>query len=64
MTCRFNRSAIMKDAHRRFREANDIGLPMSFSRALQIAWYAAKYRRDNPRQYYNPDRRARDILRL
>jgi hypothetical protein len=39
-----DRSAIMRDAHKRFRDGRRLGLGWSFGRCLSTAWAAAKAR--------------------
>ncbi|WP_036282846.1 hypothetical protein [Methylocystis sp. ATCC 49242] len=44
-TGRIDRSAIMKDAHKRFRDGRRLGLDWTFGQCLRTAWAAAKMRR-------------------
>jgi len=39
-----DRSAIMRDAHKRFRDGRRLGLDWTFGRCLSTAWAAAKAR--------------------
>jgi hypothetical protein len=54
-SARFNRAAIMRDAHKRWRDSKRLQLGWDFSRCLRQAWIAAKLRSEFPRQRYNPD---------
>ncbi|CAJ0866620.1 hypothetical protein AMST5_01877 [freshwater sediment metagenome] len=38
--------AVMRDAHRRFRDGRRLGLGWSFGQCLRTAWAAARIRRD------------------
>jgi len=42
----FDRSAIMKDAHSRFRRRRDGPFPLAFGECLSRAWQAARERRE------------------
>lgn len=44
MTRSFNldRSAVMRDAHRRYRDGKRLGLDWTFSQCLKTAWAAAR----------------------
>ncbi len=42
----YDRAAIMRDAHRRYRDGQRLGLSWSFGRCLSTAWAAAKMRRE------------------
>lgn len=42
---RFDRSAIMRDAWKRYRDGQRLGLGWSFGQCLSTAWAAAKIRR-------------------
>jgi hypothetical protein len=42
---RYDRAAIMRDAHRRFRDGRRLGLGWSFSQCLATAWAAARMQR-------------------
>lgn len=46
MTQRLDRTAVMRDAHKRFRDGRRLGLGWTFSRCLRTAWAAARIRRD------------------
>lgn len=48
-----DRSAIMRDAHKRYRDGKRLGLGWKFDRCLRLAWTAAKLRREFPRKRYN-----------
>lgn len=50
-----DRSAIMRDAWKRYRDAKRLGFDWTFSRCLLVAWQAAKMRQRNPRRRYNPE---------
>ena len=41
----FDRAAIMRDAHLRFRQGKRLRMGWSFARCLSTAWQAAKLRR-------------------
>ena len=41
----YDRAAIMRDAHKRFRDGKRLGLGWSFRQCLATAWAAAKDRR-------------------
>lgn len=41
----YDRSAIMKNAHKRYRDGRRLGLGWNFGRCLSTAWAAAKIRR-------------------
>jgi hypothetical protein len=41
----FDKRAIMKDAHKRFRDGRRLGLGWTFGQCLATAWAAAKMRR-------------------
>jgi hypothetical protein len=41
----YDRAAIMRDAHKRFRDGKRLGLGWSFGQCLATAWAAAKDRR-------------------
>jgi hypothetical protein len=41
----FDRAAIMRDAHKRYRDGKRLGLGWTFGRCLSTAWAAAKLRR-------------------
>jgi hypothetical protein len=43
---RFDRAAIMRDAHKRYRDGKRLGLGWTFGRCLSTAWAAAKMRRE------------------
>ena len=51
-----DRSAIMRDAWRRYRDGKRLNLGWDFARCLRQAWIAAKLRNEFPREHYNPDR--------
>lgn len=44
MTQRYDRAAIMRDAHKRFRDGKRLGLNWTFGQCLSTAWAAAKMR--------------------
>jgi hypothetical protein len=50
-----DRSAIMKDAWRRYRDSQRLGLGFDFARCLRLSWTAAKIRAVVPRKRYNPE---------
>lgn len=54
MKYKIDRASVMKDAHKRYRDGKRLNLNWTFGRCLQIAWYAAKQRRDQVREYYQP----------
>jgi hypothetical protein len=41
----YDKAAIMRDAHRRYRDGRRLALGWSFSQCLSTAWAAAKIRR-------------------
>jgi hypothetical protein len=41
----FDKRAIMRDAHKRFRDGRRLNLGWSFAQCLRTAWAAAKMRR-------------------
>lgn len=43
---RFDRAAIMRNAHKRYRDGNHLGMEWSFSQCLRTAWAAARMQRD------------------
>jgi hypothetical protein len=42
----YDRAAIMRDAHKRFRDGKRLGLEWSFGQCLSTAWAAARIRRE------------------
>lgn len=42
---RFDRAAIMRDAHKRFRDGRRLGLGWTFGQCLATAWAAARIAR-------------------
>lgn len=44
----YDRAAIMRDAHKRFRDGKRLALDWTFSRCLSTAWAAAKARESFP----------------
>ena len=58
-----DRSAIMRDAHKRWRDSKRYGLGFDFARCLRLAWTADKLRSEFPRQHYNPEQ-GRERLKL
>lgn len=46
---RYDRAAVMRDAHKRYRDGVRLGLDWSFGRCLSTAWQAAKMRRGQER---------------
>ena len=44
MKPRLDRAAIMRDAHKRFRDGTRLGLGWTFGQCLSTAWAAAKVR--------------------
>ncbi|QGM99961.1 hypothetical protein [Methylocystis parvus] len=51
---RYDRAAVMWDAHKRYRDGQRLGLDWSFGRCLSTAWKAAKMRRTWPRNLDRP----------
>jgi|DEB19_MinimDraft_3_1074340.scaffolds.fasta_scaffold26152_5 hypothetical protein len=49
-----DRSAIMRDAWRRYRDSQRLNLGWDFARCLRMSWTAAKIRAVVPRRYYQP----------
>lgn len=49
MKPRYDRAAIMRDAHKRYRDGKRLGLGWSFGRCLSTAWQAAKMRQEGVR---------------
>jgi len=41
----FDRAAILRDAHKRFRDGKRLGLGWTFGQCLKTGWAAAKDRR-------------------
>jgi hypothetical protein len=50
----YDRAAIMRDAHRRYRDGVRLNLGWSFAQCLRTAWIAAKLRKEFPPKKYNP----------
>ena len=50
----YDRAAIMRDAHRRYRDGVRLKLGWSFAQCLRTAWTAAKLRKEFPPRKYNP----------
>jgi hypothetical protein len=44
-TVTFDRAAILRDAHKRFRDGKRLGLGWTFGQCLKTGWAAAKDRR-------------------
>jgi hypothetical protein len=42
----YDKSAVMRDAHRRFRDGRRLSLGWTFGQCLATAWAAARIRRD------------------
>lgn len=42
---RFDRAAVMRDAHRRYRDGRRLGLAWTFAQCLRTAWAAARLQR-------------------
>lgn len=61
MTNRYDRRAIMKDAHKRYRAGCRLGIGWTFAHCLQTAWQAARQRNDTRLRATRP---IRDIIRL
>lgn len=51
---KLDRSAVMRDAHRRYRDGQRLGLDWTFSRCLTVAWTAHRLRQISPRRHYQP----------
>jgi hypothetical protein len=45
----YDRAAIMRDAHKRFRDGKRLGLGWTFGQCLSTAWRAAKERKAHAR---------------
>jgi hypothetical protein len=63
----FDRAAIMRDAHRRFRDGRRLGLGWTFGQCLRTAWAAARIRRDAEQRTPAPaieTRRESSLARL
>ena len=59
---RFDRAAICRDAHVRYRQGKRLGLGWTFSQCMKTAWSAARKRQSEVREYYQPTpRRLRDL---
>lgn len=43
---KLDRAAVLRDAHKRFRDGKRLGLQWSFGQCLNTAWAAARLRRD------------------
>lgn len=61
MEQKYNRAAIMKEAHRQWRNSERIGLGYSWAKCMKRAWEIAKGRRVFEMQR---QRVERDIIRL
>lgn len=61
MTHRYDRRAIMKDAHRQWRNSQRLDLGWTWSKCVSRAWEAAKGRRVFDMQR---NRVQRDIMRI
>ncbi len=61
MKQRYDRRAIMKDAHRQWRSSQRLGLGWSWGKCVSRAWEAAKGRRVFEMQRHKIQR---DIIRL
>jgi hypothetical protein len=48
-TGRYNRAAIMRDAHKRYANGKRLGLGWTFGQCLSTAWAATKMRREAAR---------------
>ena len=48
MKPKFDRAAIMKNAHKRYREGIKEGRDLSFSYCLRVAWAIARMKRGDP----------------
>jgi hypothetical protein len=44
---KLSRSAVMRDAHRRYRDGKRLGLGWTFGQCLKTAWAAARLARDS-----------------
>ena len=53
----YDRAAIMRDAHKRFRDGKRLGLGWTFGQCLSTAWRAAKERRKAIYEELHPETR-------
>lgn len=49
MRARYDKAAVLRDAHKRFRDGRRLGLGWSWSQCLSTAWAAEKMRREAAR---------------
>lgn len=61
---RLDRSAILKDAHKRYRQGLRLGMGWTFARCLKTAWAAAKQRQFEVAAYHAKGRAKRDFIFL
>lgn len=61
MKHRYDRRAVMKDAHKRYRDGLRLNCGWTFAHCLSTAWAAARKRNDMRLRAMRPQR---DIIRL
>lgn len=61
MTQKYDRRAVMRNAHKRYRDGQLLALNWTFAQCLRTAWAAAKIRRQNEIDALKP---RRDIMRI
>lgn len=61
MKHRYDRRAVMKDAHKRYRAGLRLNCGWTWAQCLSLAWCAAKMRRQHA---INAAKPQRDILRI
>lgn len=62
-----DKSAVMRDAHKRYRQGKRLNMGWSWSQCLSTAWAAARIRRQQVAAYHSADRRklaTRDFILL
>lgn len=67
MTRGLDRAAVMRDAHRRYRDGRRLSLGWTFGQCLRTAWAAARIRRDMEQRTPAPaivTRRASSLARV
>ena len=58
----YDRAAIMRDAHKRFRDGKRLGLGWTFGQCLSTAWRAAKARRKASMRHCTRRRSTAEIV--
>jgi hypothetical protein len=57
----YDRAAIMRDAHKRFRDGKRLGLGWKFAQCLSTAWRAAKERRKAIYEELHPENASKSL---